>query len=80
VAVSHQAPARIAGTPSRLLQAERKKNLSHRGEVDVTSSRTSSRRRIRWQADTGCGEFANAAAPTKVIHELQKTTVKWAFL
>jgi hypothetical protein len=80
VAVSHQAPARIAGTPSRLLQAERKKNLSHRGEVDVTSSRASSWQRIRCRAETSGENSRTLQRPTNIIRGLRETAVKSAFL
>jgi hypothetical protein len=59
------APARIAGTASRLLQAERKKNVSHQGNVCGASSRTPARRWIASRADMSARAFPRAAASRK---------------
>ena len=56
------APARIAGTASRLLQAERKKNVSHQGNVCGASLRTPARRRIASHGDISSQVFRTAAA------------------
>ena len=74
------APARIAGTASRLLQAERKKNLSHQGNVYAASSGRSSVRRIASRADVSSRAFPRAAASRKGNQKNCKTPVKWPFL
>src|SRR5258708_29257358 len=56
------APARIAGTASRLLQAERKKNVSHQGNVCGASSCTPARRWIASHGDMSSQVFRRTAA------------------
>jgi hypothetical protein len=59
------APARIAGTASRLLQAERKKNVSHQGNVCGASSGTPAGRQIASRGDMSSRVFQRAAASPK---------------
>jgi hypothetical protein len=74
------APARIAGTASRLLQAERKKNVSHQGNVYGASSRAPTGRRIACRADISSRVLTRAAASRLRICKIAKTPVKWPFL